>query len=110
MVIINSVQAAKDLLDKRSVLYSDRPRLESAAIIGYTNTLPMVSYGDRLREQRRMLNKTMGSRALVEGYGALEEREAHYLLQRILENPSCDKLLDHIKRFAFSQLSATWCS
>ena len=29
MVIINSVKIAKDLLDKRSLIYSDRPRLVS---------------------------------------------------------------------------------
>ena len=98
MVIVNSQEIAVELLDKRGALYSDRPRIQSTRIIGYTNTLPLVPYGDRFREQRRMLNRTMGTRALVDAYAPLEEQEARYLLFSLLRDSSSgDHVLDHLK-------------
>ena len=102
MVIVNSHKAAVDLMEKRSSIYSNRPPLQSAGLIGYTNTLPMVPYGDRLREQRRMLSQTFGSRALTDKFGPLEEHEVHTLLLRILREPSSEHILEHIKRFVLA--------
>ena len=99
MVVINSHEVGKDLLDKKGALYSDRPNLPSARIAEYPNTLPLVSYGDRLRDQRRMLNRTMGTRSLVEKFEPLVEYEACQLLLSLLRDSSSgDHLMGYVKR------------
>ena len=98
MVIINSHEVAVDLFEKRGTLYSDRPVLPSTVIAGYPNTLPLVPYGDRFREQRRMINQTVGTRSLVENYNDLEEEEVRQLLLNILRDPcSGDNIMEHLK-------------
>lgn len=57
----------------------------------------MTPYGDRFREQRKMLSQVFGSRALVDKFNRLQEREVHDLLMRILKDGSGDRLQDKIK-------------
>ena len=97
MIIVNSHETAVALLDKRSVTYSDRPPLKSSEFIGYSNTLPLTRYGDRLRDQRRLLNQTLGTRQLVEKFGPLEEHATYDFLQRLLKHP--DGFAEHVKRY-----------
>ena len=99
MVIVNSHQVAVDLYDKRSTTYSSRPHIPSSSLIGYDKTLPMAPYGDRFREQRKMLSQMFGSRALVSRFQRLQEREAQDLLMQILEDGSGDTIHDKIKRY-----------
>lgn len=96
LIIVNSQKVAVELLEKRSSLYSDRAFLESSHSIGYDRTLPLTPYGSRLREQRRMLSQTLGTRSLVEKYGPLEEHQTHDLLLCMLRDP--DNFLHHIER------------
>lgn len=53
IVIIQSSKIAIDLLDKRSVTYSDRPVLTMGSeLVGWKNTLALTPYGARFREYR----------------------------------------------------------
>lgn len=53
IVIIQSSQIAVDMLEKRSVTYSDRPRLTMGGeLVGWKNTLALTPYGPRFREYR----------------------------------------------------------
>ena len=96
MVIINSFKMASDLLDKRSTIYSDRMQAESAKFIGYTDTLAVMSYGDRFREHRRIMARVIGSRAQVEKFGGLQEHATHQFLNTLLQDPA--HFVDHIKK------------
>ena len=96
MVIVNSAQIASELFEKRGSIYSDRPQLPSAMHIGYTRMLPYVAYGDRCREHRRMISQVIGTRALVEQYGPLQERATHAFLGRLIAEP--EGLLEHINK------------
>ena len=96
MIIINSLQTANELLEKRSAMYSERPPLVSAEMIGYDNTFPMLTYGDRLKEQRRTAGQAIGTRALVEKFGPLTEREIQLFLSNLLKDP--EHFFAHIKR------------
>ena len=88
VVVVNSLKAASDLLDKRSNIYSDRAQPPSADYIGYTKILPLIEYGDRLREHRRMISKVVGSRVQVEKFGGLQEHVTHKFLNRLLNDPT----------------------
>ena len=100
-IVINSHKAALDLFEKRSNTFSDRPRLPSAEAIGFASTLPLTPYGDRFREQRKMLSQVFGSRVLVDKFNRLQEREVHNLLGQILKDGSGDRIQDKIKMCAF---------
>jgi hypothetical protein len=88
MVILNSSKAAVDLLDKRSSMYSDRPGLVLAGeIIGWNKTLPLLQYGPQFREFRKYMNKSIGTRACVEKFIPLLEKETAKFTARVMAEP-----------------------
>ncbi|KAF5329266.1 hypothetical protein D9619_009011 [Psilocybe cf. subviscida] len=103
MIILNSLKAARDLLEKRSSIYSDRPRfvllseLPGLAIsrlqARHTHTLS----GPRFRKHRRFINQVFNHRAIA-AFRPLQEKEILTLLEGMLDNP--DAFVDHFRRYA----------
>ena len=88
MVILNSTKAAVDLLDKRSATYSDRPVVMMCGeIIGWNKSLALTQYGSRFREFRKYMNKLFGSRASVEKFFPLQERETAKFVAKVAADP-----------------------
>lgn len=88
VVILGSIQAALDLLDKRGLNYSDRPYLPVACgIVGHIRTIPMLSYGDKMRKLRRMISKAVGTRALVDEFMPLMSVNIEKFLYGLLQKP-----------------------
>lgn len=88
MVILNSSKAAIDLLDKKSVTYSDRPVVMMCGeIIGWNKSLALTQYGPRFREFRKYMSKLFGTRASVEKFAPLQEKEIGKFVARILADP-----------------------
>lgn len=88
IVILGSLSHAKALLDKRSTIYSDRPRLVMGGdLVGWDRTLALTPYGERFRAYRRLTHRLFGSRAQTEQYHALEERETKLFLRRVVSEP-----------------------
>ncbi|KAI0030170.1 cytochrome P450 [Vararia minispora EC-137] len=101
MIILNSLQAAQDLLDRHSAIYSDRPRMPMAGeLCGYVDTLPIMRYGACFRTTRKLMHQFMGSRATVEKHAAAKEQEVAQLLLRILKDPRPESLREHIRKAA----------
>ncbi|KAA1465965.1 cytochrome P450 [Dentipellis sp. KUC8613] len=99
MILLNSLQATMEMLDKKSSIYSDRPSFEMGSrIIGWERTLALTPYGDRFREYRRMLHRLIGNRLNMEKLHPIEELETHRFLRRILESP--DDVSEHIRKTA----------
>ena len=97
MILLNSSKAAVDLLDKRSADYSDRPILMMCGeIVGWNQSLGLVQYGPRLREFRKYMSKLIGTRASVEKFTSLQEREAAKCVARIMADPG--SLVHHIRK------------
>jgi cytochrome P450 len=97
IIVINDYKTAVTLLDQRSSIYSDRPVLPMLTEhMGWNNTLGLSPYGERFRHYRKLLHHFMGTRAAVEKYAPLMNREAQVFLRRVVENPS--KAQDHIRR------------
>ena len=98
MVILNSLEAATDLLDKRSAIYSDRPKMYVAGeLLGWDQTLVLTPYGDRFREVRRLLFQFFGSRKEMVKFHELAEEETRMFLRRTLQNP--DGVEHHIRKY-----------
>ncbi|KZV73575.1 cytochrome P450 [Peniophora sp. CONT] len=89
IIIVNDVKIATDLLDKKSALYSDRPTLPMAGeLVGWETTLVLQHYDGRFKEYRKYLHRFMGTRAGLERYHELIEREAKTMVRRIMAAPN----------------------
>jgi len=87
-IILNSHKAAVDLLDKRSATYSDRPVLMMGGeIVGWSQSLVLTRYGPRFREVRKHLSRLIGTRASVERFAPLQEKETAKFVARVMADP-----------------------
>ena len=87
-IILNSSKAAIDLLDKRSATYSDRPILMMGGeIVGWNRSLALTQYGPRFREYRKFMNRFVGTRASMENFAPLQEKETAKFLARVMADP-----------------------
>ena len=104
MLIINSVKAARDLMEKKGAIYSDRPRLVfGGELVGWDRSLALTPYGERFRAFRRLSHRLFGSRAQTEKYHSLEERETKLFLRRVVKDPN--GLVKHIRKSVFYVLA-----
>ncbi|KAI6142730.1 cytochrome P450 [Pisolithus tinctorius] len=88
-VILNSANAAVEMLEKKSSIYSDRPTLPMGGeLIGWKEALVLLPYGDKFREHRRNFHRVLGGRTAVSVYHPIEEMETHKFLQRALAKPA----------------------
>ncbi|VDC05155.1 unnamed protein product [Peniophora sp. CBMAI 1063] len=88
IVVLNDQQVARDLLDKRSAIYSDRPTMAMAGeLCGWDRPLVMHHYDDTFKEFRRYFFKLFGTRQSLEAFYPLFESEGHVLMRRILAAP-----------------------
>ncbi|OSX57811.1 hypothetical protein POSPLADRAFT_1155877 [Postia placenta MAD-698-R-SB12] len=88
IIVINSAKVARELLDKRSSIYSGRPHLTMLGdLAGYNKILLMQPYGDELRQQRRLISQTL-SISTIGQYYDIQEAEARRLVLRVIDNPS----------------------
>ncbi|KAF8153982.1 cytochrome P450 [Crassisporium funariophilum] len=98
MIILNTLQAARDLLDKKSSIYSDRPRFVLLAeLMGWKSASTHLRYGPRFRKHRRFINQVFNHRA-ISAFRPLQEKEILVLLEGLLQDP--DEFVDHFRRYA----------
>jgi len=96
LVILNSSKAAVEMLDKKSVKYSDRPILPFVGdLLGCKHSLPLLPYGDTFRKTRKRFHRIIGTRTAVEGFSDVESMEIHKFLKRVLADP--ERLANHIR-------------
>jgi hypothetical protein len=102
LIILNSLKACIDLLEKKSSVMSDRPPLIMAGkLIGWDHSLVLSPYGDRFRDIRKFLHQYIGSRGQLdkmEPFHELVEKETHKFLGRLLRHP--DEFADHVRKYA----------
>ncbi|PPQ82698.1 hypothetical protein CVT24_004307 [Panaeolus cyanescens] len=87
VIILNSMKAAKELLDKRSAVYSDRPKLNMASLCGYDRTFTLQSYGHEWRQQRKLVVQEFHP-THCQDYYALQDERAAAVVHKILQDPS----------------------
>ncbi|PYH83308.1 cytochrome P450 [Aspergillus uvarum CBS 121591] len=96
MVIINDARMAFDLLEKRSNIYSSRPRLTFAGeIVGWNGSLAMQTYSDQFRAYRKVMHRVLGTKTTTARFNSLQEVEVRRFLMRVLDRP--EDLVQHIR-------------
>ncbi|OHW89813.1 cytochrome p450 [Colletotrichum incanum] len=86
VVVLNSVRAAVDLLDRRGANYCDRPRFVLFEEMGWRKTLTFLRWGSDFRMHRSVLQKSF-SRTNIVAYRELQQREALTLVKGIMRDP-----------------------
>ncbi|PSR77908.1 hypothetical protein PHLCEN_2v7650 [Hermanssonia centrifuga] len=100
VIVLNSFDTVTDLLDRRSSIYSDRPRsIMAGEILGGGIILAFMGYGERWRRLRRIAFGGFTVRASVD-YQPMQERESARLVAHLLRDPM--QYDDHFKRNAAS--------
>ncbi|KAI0295310.1 cytochrome P450 [Multifurca ochricompacta] len=90
VVILNSAKAANELLEKRSSVYSDRPRFTAFHVHVF------LPYGDRWRRLRRAFNYHFDAKTSKE-YRPLEMQAVQLLLRNLLSGP--DNFSQHLRHW-----------
>ncbi|GJE96525.1 hypothetical protein PsYK624_127220 [Phanerochaete sordida] len=102
IIVLNSFRAAKDLLEKRSEIYSDRQQTVTIhELTGWDRSWLVMKYGDRWKERRRLFHQHFRA-AAVPAYRAQQERGVSVLLQSLLEAP--DAFMKHVHFMAGSTI------
>lgn len=96
VLVINSYDVAVDLLEKRSQIYSNRPKLWMAGeLVGWSRAVTLAPSGERHRRYRRLLHSALSTSAVSSVFPLLES-EAKKLLRNLLNNPA--DFAAHIRR------------
>ncbi|THU96032.1 cytochrome P450 [Dendrothele bispora CBS 962.96] len=77
VIILNTHKVAYELLDKRSAIYSDRPRLIVATeTLTKNRLLGIARWGERWRKMRRAAHESLKKEVVGEMYGEIVWRDA----------------------------------
>ncbi|KAG9027418.1 hypothetical protein FRB95_007786 [Tulasnella sp. JGI-2019a] len=97
MIVINTQEAAMDLLDKKTAIYSDRPRFVMAAeLAGMESIIVFLRSGALHKKYRKLVAQTLGPRSVERDFVPLRELYTHQLALAFLDDPV--NFLDHIER------------
>ncbi|KAI4934694.1 hypothetical protein J4E85_002552 [Alternaria conjuncta] len=99
MVVLSSDQAVKDLLDKRSGIYSSRPDMYLGQIVSGGCRMLLMPYGDTWRMIRKIVHLNLNVKA-ARTYVPYQELENKAMLVGFLDSP--DLFIDHIRRYTNS--------
>ncbi|KAF5387591.1 hypothetical protein D9757_006617 [Collybiopsis confluens] len=87
LLILNTLVAAQDLLEKRSVIYSNRPHLTMLMdVIGWDWSVALMNLGKQFSKHRRIIHK--GLTADVQHFQEIQEQETAQLLIHLKEKPT----------------------
>ncbi|KAH9983676.1 cytochrome P450 [Xylariaceae sp. FL0662B] len=99
MVVLSTDQAIKDLLDKRSNIYSSRPEMYLGQIISGGFRMLLMEYGETWRTIRRLVHNNLNIKA-ARTYVPYQDLENKAMLLGFLESPA--QFIDHIRRYTNS--------
>ncbi|PHH61211.1 hypothetical protein CDD81_692 [Ophiocordyceps australis] len=100
VIVLSKDEVVKDLLDRRSAIYSSRPDiyLGQTILSGGLRVL-LMPYGDVLRKIHKMAHRILNKKASFT-YTPYQDLESKALLIGMLERP--DQFVNHLRRFTTS--------
>ncbi|CAE6436825.1 unnamed protein product [Rhizoctonia solani] len=99
ILVLNSSEAAADLLDKRSALYSDRfcPLMhKDKGLLDWSTAPSTLGYNDAWRHHRRMMNQWLNVREASQ-FHHVQESQTRGLLQRLLDISKESRPFDNVR-------------
>ncbi|KAH6626478.1 cytochrome P450 [Chaetomium sp. MPI-SDFR-AT-0129] len=98
-VVLNTLAAATELLDKRGSNYADRPRFVMFEEMGWSPTLTWLRWGPKYQLHRKVLQPPF-VKSKVAQYTALQRREALRFCLGAIDHP--EDWLTAVRRFSVS--------
>ncbi|KAJ7639260.1 cytochrome P450 [Roridomyces roridus] len=100
IIVLNDLQYAADMLEKKSRIYSNRPNLVMGGnLVGWDQGPALIQFGKTWSQYRRLIAQFLGTRLRVEtSYNHVLEESTHSLLNSLLQTPNSWK--KHGYRFA----------
>ncbi|KAL4803060.1 cytochrome P450 [Aspergillus unguis] len=96
IIILNDARIAFDLLEKRSNVYSSRPRMTFAGeMVGWEHILAMQPYSETFRAYRKAMHRALGTKKVISQFDSLQDLEVRRFLFRVLQRPR--DLVQHIR-------------
>ncbi|KAI0634616.1 cytochrome P450 [Trametes polyzona] len=86
MIFLGSHEAAVDLFEKRSSIFSDRPPLVMSNMTGWDWLMTMQTYGTWWKRHRKAFHLHFNPSAIL-AYRPTQKREARRLVLRLLQDP-----------------------
>ncbi|KAJ3838054.1 cytochrome P450 [Lentinula raphanica] len=106
VMVLNSKAAATELLERRSAIYSDRPRSIVANHIGAQMAIPFAGYGKSWQNMRRAAHEVLNARVSTQ-YQPVQIEEAIILAHGLLYDES-STLLEKINGSASTVISVVY--
>ncbi|KAI0356140.1 cytochrome P450 [Trametes cingulata] len=98
LIVANSMEVARELLDRRSAIYSDRPRtVMLSELCGFGRAMGFIPYNELWKESRRMARQQFNSLP-VKRFRPVEMRSTHRFLHSLLLHP--DDLTEGLRQLA----------
>lgn len=105
--VITDRRLIKELIDKKSTIYSDRPKSYVADLISSGDHILLMKHGQKWRSTRKLLHSNVMEKVVDEQHLPLQEAEARQMIRDYLLKPE-DHML-HPKRFSNSvTMSIVW--
>ncbi|KAJ7056727.1 cytochrome P450 [Mycena amicta] len=93
ILVLNSVEAAQDLLEKRGAIYSSRPvRVMLKDVMGFDFLFTGMKYDTWYKQHRTMFHQHF-HRSIVTKYHSLQQKHVHTLLRNLAKMPDSLELL-----------------
>ncbi|CAK4033461.1 O-methylsterigmatocystin oxidoreductase [Lecanosticta acicola] len=106
-VVITDRRLVKELLDKRSSKYSERPTSYVAHLVSGGDHVLLMQYGPQWRDTRKLLHGSFMEKVVEDQHLPLQEAEARQMIRDYLLDPEQHML--HPKRFSNSIImSLVW--
>ncbi|KAI0819310.1 cytochrome P450 [Trametes gibbosa] len=100
MVFLGSHEAAVELLEKRSSIYSDRKTSIMARLSGWDWLFTVQPYGPEWKRNRQAFHQHFNP-SIIPSYRDLQKREAHLFALRLIEDP------ENVQRYIRLVLAST---
>ncbi|KAF9546749.1 cytochrome P450 [Agrocybe pediades] len=104
LFVLNSREAAVDLLEKRSAIYSDRPRRAMTDLCGFGKSAPFQAYGSSFRKARKLMHTEL-SQVNAQHHSSIQQQELLLFITRISQFPQ-HNLAAETRRLASSVILA----
>lgn len=105
--VITERRLVKQLVDKKSSLYSERPNSYVANLISSGDHILLMQHGQQWRSTRKILHTSLMEKVVDEHHLPVQEAEARQMIRDYLVRPD-DHML-HPKRFSNSvTMSIVW--
>ncbi|KAJ7463702.1 cytochrome P450 [Mycena latifolia] len=85
MIILDTYQAAVELLDKRSAIYSDRPKFTLYELLGWLPSVSFLQYGKQWAKHRQMHHSYLNQHK-ANDFKPIQTQEARTLARNLVES------------------------